>query len=353
VKNELTLISAKIRFFSPYRRALPENIAALGGTLPSSGAVTEGSIKVFPQNRLNDLGTIRRGFFRSIAKVRVKAMGSANTMMVAPSLKAEAEKVIAEYRAKFAVAFAELDMNYEAWLLEHAEAHPEAKDVIMARAYPRELAISRCRYDVRPFTIVVGDADIDEVLSSLAAELFEDVAQEAAKIRKNSAFSTAQRVGQRSLRPIKAILAKLQSYAFLAPVVSGAVRLVSDTLDALPRHGWIEDGPVSAHLTLLKALVSLVSEPDEFADGARLAHSGTSFLAILLPGQIVSAAALQSAPVPSAVPACPQIDLTQMLPPAVAGAVSNPVPPILATAGMSFLPPQPWESMDPDEAAIF
>ena len=50
--DKLTLISVNIATFSGYRRATRDHIKALGGSLPASAAITEGSIKVFPGEQL-------------------------------------------------------------------------------------------------------------------------------------------------------------------------------------------------------------------------------------------------------------------------------------------------------------
>ena len=67
LNEKLTLVSINISTFSGYRRATREHIAALGGTLPASEAITEGSIKVFPSEGTKALLTVRRGVLPGLA----------------------------------------------------------------------------------------------------------------------------------------------------------------------------------------------------------------------------------------------------------------------------------------------
>ena len=82
LNEKLTLVSINISTFSGYRRATRDHIAALGGSLPASAAITEGSIKVFPGDGTKALQTVRRGVFRKLQAKGVKALGSQNVFAV-------------------------------------------------------------------------------------------------------------------------------------------------------------------------------------------------------------------------------------------------------------------------------
>ena len=82
LNEKLTLVSINISTFSGYRRATREHIAALGGSLPASAAITEGSIKVFPCDGTKALQTVRRGIFRKLQAKGVRALGSQNVFAV-------------------------------------------------------------------------------------------------------------------------------------------------------------------------------------------------------------------------------------------------------------------------------
>lgn len=78
--EKLALVSVNIGIYAGYRRATRETIKQLGGNLPDCNAVTEGSIKVFPNEALKEFQTVRRALFRKIGAKGVKAMGSGNLL---------------------------------------------------------------------------------------------------------------------------------------------------------------------------------------------------------------------------------------------------------------------------------
>ena len=100
LNEKLTLVSINISTFSGYRRATREHIAALGGSLPASAAITEGSIKVFPCDGTKALQTVRRGIFRKLQAKGVRALGSQNVFAVLTDDLPEIEKEVAETEAR-------------------------------------------------------------------------------------------------------------------------------------------------------------------------------------------------------------------------------------------------------------
>ena len=113
LNEKLTLVSINISTFSGYRRATREHIAALGGSLPASAAITEGSIKVFPCDGTKALQTVRRGIFRKLQAKGVRALGSQNVFAVLTDDLPEIEKELADAEAEFKAEVAALDGNYD------------------------------------------------------------------------------------------------------------------------------------------------------------------------------------------------------------------------------------------------
>ena len=99
--DKLTLISVNIATFSGYRRATRDHIKALGGSLPASAAITEGSIKVFPGDGTKELQTVRRSVFRNLQARGVRALGSQNVFAVLTTDLPEIEKEMADAQQEF------------------------------------------------------------------------------------------------------------------------------------------------------------------------------------------------------------------------------------------------------------
>ena len=147
-----------------------------------------------------------------------------------------------------------LDQDYETVFEQHVADNPEAATIIRSLKVERAAALAKCQFSHKFFKIVPigrpGDADegVADIVRGLGRQLFEEVAEEMARFADNAAF-TKQRVGQKSLRPIKAVVAKMRGLAFLDPAADGAIALVQDTLASLAQHGYIEGRAVRVAAT--------------------------------------------------------------------------------------------------------
>src|SRR5574337_979203 len=130
LNEKLTLVSINISTFSGYRRATREHIAALGGSLPASDAITEGSIKVFPCEGTKALQTVRRGIFRKLQAKGVRALGSQNVFAVLSEELPEIEKDISAAEAELKAEVDGLEADYDRIFEEHVASNGEAETII-------------------------------------------------------------------------------------------------------------------------------------------------------------------------------------------------------------------------------
>ena len=338
LNEKLTLVSLNISTFSGYRRATRDHIAALGGTLPASAAVTEGSIKVFPCDGTKALQTVRRGIFRKIQSKGVKALGSQNVFAVLTDDLPEIEKEIAVADNEYATERATLDADYEQIFEAHVKANPEAETIIRSLKVDRATAIAKCRFSSDVFKIAPflreGQSEeegVEGIVRGLGRQLYEECAANMSKLLKNDAFAKNQRVGQKSLRPLKAEVQKMKKLSFLDPSVEGAISLINDTLKALPQEGYID----GQHYVALERLVDLLSDTDTLLNAASKVKNGVAPCDVLFPPMPVAAInvveeAVQPAAEPiAAVPSAPEV-----------------VPSVSAGQQVVMLPPIPVPSVN-------
>ena len=216
LNEKLTLVSINISTFSGYRRATREHIAALGGSLPASAAITEGSIKVFPCDGTKALQTVRRGIFRKLQAKGVRALGSQNVFAVLTDDLPEIEKELADAEAEFKAEVAALDGNYDQMFESHVASNVEAETIIRSLKVDRATAIAKCRFSSDVFKIAPflreGQSEeegVEGIVRGLGRQLYEEFAANMDKLLKNEAFAKNQRVGQKTLRPLKAELQKM------------------------------------------------------------------------------------------------------------------------------------------------
>ncbi len=340
LNEKLTLVSINISTFSGYRRATREHIAALGGSLPASAAITEGSIKVFPCDGTKALQTVRRGVFRKLQAKGVKALGSQNVFAVLTDELPEIEKDIIDAQAEYVVERNALEANYDQIFDDHVAANPEAETIIRSLKVDRAAAIAKCRFSSDVFKIAPflreGQSEeegVEGIVRGLGRQLYEEIASDMEKLLKSDPFAVNHKVGQKSLRPLKAAIQKMKKLSFLDPSVEGAVALIGDILKALPQEGYIQGQSFVA----LERLVEVVSDTDQLLNAASKVKNGVPACDVLFPPVPVQAVEVEVAatvveeavqPAADAIPAVPVAPVVVpqqvvMLPPVPASGVSE------------------------------
>ena len=342
LNEKLTLVSINISTFSGYRRATREHIAALGGSLPASAAVTEGSIKVFPCEGTKALQTVRRGVFRKLQAKGVKALGSQNVFAVLTDDLSGIEKEIADAHAEYVAERDALEANYDQIFEDHVTANIEAEAIIRSLKVDQATAIAKCRFSSDVFKIAPfireGQSEeegVEGIVRGLGRQLYEEIASEMDKLLKNEAFAKNQRVGQKSLRPLKAAVQKMTKLSFLDQSVEGAITLITDILKSLPQEGYIQ----GQSFVTLEKLVETVSDTDALLNAASKVKNGVPACDVLFPPMPVQAV---EAPVVEAVqPAAQSTEAVPVAPVVVPPLSVSPqqvvmLPPVPASAVAAF-----------------
>lgn len=314
--EKLALVTVTIKCYSGYRRATREYIQELGGSLPDSDAVTEGSIKVFPNERLNPFSTLRRSVFRKIAAKGVKALGSGNTFAVPRDELPTIEKILVDAGSEFDKELGVLDANYDTWFDDHVKANSEAAVILRKLGIPKQAALSRFGFSSHVFKIVpiVKEGEeaknVTTIVEGLARQLFEEVAADAEKLlEKSDAFTKHQKAGQKTLRPVKDALLKMKGLEFLDPIVSGGVMLIEETLSALPQSGYIEDTAFGKPFATLRRLLEVMSDVDDFFDASSRIRNGIPVDQVLFPPKAAPAVPVPDLPVQSDTQQLASLDL--------------------------------------------
>ena len=346
LNEKLTLVSINISTFSGYRRATRDHIAALGGSLPASAAITEGSIKVFPGDGTKALQTVRRGVFRKLQAKGVKALGSQNVFAVLTDDLPGIEKEIADAQAEYKAERDALEANYDQMFEGHVAANPEAEAIIRSLKVDRATAIAKCRFSSDVFKIAPfvreGQSEeegVEGIVRGLGRQLYEEISSEMEKLLKNDAFAKNQRVGQKSLRPLKAAVQKMKKLSFLDPSVEGAITLITDILKALPQEGYIQGQP----FITLEKLVETASDTDTLLNAASKVKNGVPACDVLFPPMPVQAVqAVEEPAVEEAVQAAEPTEAVPVAPVAVPPVRVSPqqqvvmLPPVPASAVPAF-----------------
>lgn len=315
LSEEIVLASIRITSFGGYRRAKRADITALGGRLPDCEAITEGSIKVFPMDRLKNLGTVKRKLFRELSKTLIRGLENSNVFCIPTPDLQKWQGVIDTAERELASEIANVEQNYDTWFADYLAANNDAREIIERLRIPKAAAISRLGMSKSYFRIAPAEEGkgVEEIVAGLARQMFCEIAESCALILKSDTFESGSRAGQKTLHPIKLQIQKMKTWAHLDPdVIGGGIQFISDVLGALPQAGYIEGEAFQR----LKSLLELCADADDLIDAASRVHNGWSALDVLEP----PAAAL--AP-PLSPCQAEQVEATHVAPHLVAPVVSN------------------------------
>ncbi|TRZ99102.1 MAG: DUF3150 domain-containing protein [Rhodocyclaceae bacterium] len=286
--EKIALVSLTIRVPGCYRRLTPGQIAALGGSLPDSKAVTEGSLKVFDNDAFAPFLAIRRALFSALQKCGIKALGSSRVFAIP---RAKLDKIMTQItssEADFKSETASLDANYESIFEAHVTKNQEAETLICAKKFSRLDVISRLFFAHSVFSIqpVVREGEeagsgLRSIVSGLGRQLFEEVSKEMVILAESDTFTKNGRGVQRTLRPIRAAIEKLEGLEFLDPAtVAGAVKLFKAVLADMPVEGYIEG---EAYQALYRLVVTIGADTDELVNAASKVANGIEVKEVLFP----------------------------------------------------------------------
>ena len=294
--EKLALVTVAISVPGGYRRLTTDQIAALGGSLPDSKVVTEGSLKVFNSDAFAPFLAIRRTLFRLLQKCGIKALGSSKVFAI-PRVKLESILTeVAAAEGKFKTETADLDANYESIYEAHIAKNPEAETLIRAKRFARVDVISRLSFShavfcIQPVVREGEDADkgVESIVSGLARQLFEEIAGEMATLSESDTFTKNGRGVQRTLRPLRAAVEKLEGLDFLDPLtIAGAVKMFNTVLSGMPVEGYIDGEEFKI---LRRLVVDITSDPDELVNAASKVANGVEVKEVLFPTPVVPVAA--------------------------------------------------------------
>ncbi len=127
----------------------------------------------------------------------------------------------------------------ESWITSKLPAWKPLIDVLHPDNLIRKaISFNYAAFDVNA-SAGMGEESHDEVSSNLYGQLCHEIRVTTRAAFDNS-FVGKQGISWKTLRPIKAIRAKLEGLAFLHPSIAETIQLIDDTMDKLPKKGIIK-----------------------------------------------------------------------------------------------------------------
>lgn len=256
VLNKTVCLMLRVSLWTGRRRLRAEDLGVTAQSLPPGDLASLGSLKLCNPKRLARLGAIKRAAERECARVCVNFLGGyatdeGNIAPLVASLQALEQRFMKE-----AQSFADgLQSEIDQW----TALHPRWKGLIEKVLPDSKHVASRFQFSVQAFRVGAAAADaldpinagLEQAAQGLSGQLFAEIEAEARAAWKSS-FEGKAAVGQKALRPLRAILKKLEALRYLDARCQPIIRQFETVLASLPKHGPIEDPHLSAVIGLFR-----------------------------------------------------------------------------------------------------
>ena len=273
ILNQITILTTQITLWSGRKRLKEEDLKlADGSELPPAALASLGSKKVMDPAALAVFERLKRRAEREILAVGTRFLNG--YAVPRGALKELMPKLVAieeEFDKAKQAFLAEYDEAVESWIT----ANPGWEEVIRRSVEDAGYVGRQLNFAIQAFQITPPRAHrsgLEKEVGGLAGQLRQEIAQMAHACWESS-FENRTEVGQRALRPVRAMARKMEGLTFLEPGLHELVAGIQMILDALPTAGPVKGAnfaSVCGVLSLLgdipaarEAALSSVEETEE------------------------------------------------------------------------------------------
>lgn len=302
ILSNVELVALDIRKWSAHKKLTEEDLGLAKGTLPPEQLATLGSIKLVDSGALDKFEALKKRAFRACSAVGTRFI--AGCWAVPNPRVRELVDILAALKEEYEAALVDLLDGYAAAIDDQANRFPTYAHLIRAKAPPALTIQAAIAFGYQTFRVAEGQApeSLAAEVNGLSDTLAKEIEQEA-KLIWSSSFEGKAQCGQRALNPLKGLLDKLRSFAWLNPSVSSMATSLESMLISLPKTGSL----VGADFDSVRSFVLLMMS------GRLAQHAvGLAQAPVVAPTPVVAAAAPAPAPPPAAKPARPKVAVVQV-----------------------------------------
>ena len=260
--------------WSGRRRLQAEDLDVDHHQLPPEDLASLGSLKLCDPSSLQRLNALKRSAERTCRRVCVRFLGGyATNLATIDGLVVKLEKVKQAFDAEAAQFVSSLQRDFDEWIGKHPQWENAIRKKLPDLNYvSQRLSFNYHVYQVKPATTAttVESQRLWNADHTLSNQLFSEIAQDAALAWKTS-YEGRTEVGQKALRPIRTLRAKLTALRYLDQRVGPIISQIDSVLGAVPTQG-----PIAAQdFMAVAGVLTLLRQPDAMAShGAKfLEHS--------------------------------------------------------------------------------
>jgi hypothetical protein len=265
ILQNIVIVTLNITLWSGRKKLRPEDLKlADGSELPPDKLASLGSKRVMDPEALAPFAKHKRRAERDVLAVGTRFLGGyaipvEKIGVLMPKLAA-IQKAFEETKEDF---LAEYDRAVDDWVAENpgwGEVIRRAvEDVVYVR---RQLSFSVQSFNITP--VEEHTTGLEAEVNGLADQLRHEVRQ-VARSTWDSSYHGKIEVGQKAVRPVRAMLEKIEGLVFLEPGLNELVDGLKTVLAALPKAGSIKGADFAALCGALH-LLGNIPEAQEIAE---------------------------------------------------------------------------------------
>ncbi len=271
ILDNITILVLSVSLWTGRKQLREEDLKlADGSELPPQRLASLGSKRVMDPAALAPFATFKRRAERAVLAVGTRFLGGyAVPVEKLDGLMAELDSIRYEYNAAKEDFLSEYDGAVQDWKAQN----PGWEEVIARAVESPAYVAGQLSFRVQTFTVnpVEGhETGLETEINGLADQLRHEVRQQA-RLTWDSSFRGKLEAGQKAVRPIRAMLDKIEGLVFLEPGLNELVTGIRTTLAGLPKTGPIKGADFAALCGVIH-LLGNIPEAKEIAENPPLAE---------------------------------------------------------------------------------
>ncbi|MGI9294515.1 MAG: DUF3150 domain-containing protein [Pseudomonadales bacterium] len=274
ILDKTICINLVCTLWSGRRRLRAEDLGLDAEKLPPEELASLGSLKLCDPKQLTKLNSLKRAAERDCERVCVRFLGGyATDEKNISDLVAKLGDRKMEFERQAKQFIASLQTEIDGWVAKH----PTWENVIRKALPDLGYVAGRLTFEFQLFRVRVAADETDSIenqglvsaTGGLSGQLFKEIEIEARTTWKRS-YEGKDAVGQKALRPVRAIRDKLDALRFIDSRIVPMIGHIENVLGSLPQTGIVEGKDFMAVVGLLRLL----------ADAEQMVRHGAKSLGI-------------------------------------------------------------------------
>ena len=251
-----------------------EDFGPNASNLPDEELASLGSKKIAPQEKLRIFSTKKAAAVSLLDRFGVRFLGG---WLVPDSTLPLVEAGLNDIHDEFNAAKADFLDNYTTILSEWLDAHPEWYNILEGSFASPDYVQKQLQFGWHSYRLALHqNKDFTDEVAQVGNTLIDSVVADAESMWKNT-FVGRNEIGQKTLRPLKALATKLEGLTLIDPLVEPIMNLITNTLSRMPPSGTI----TGFDLAMIQGLVCLLRDKDTLLSHANRVLDGDDTEAIL------------------------------------------------------------------------